>query len=161
MLKLFKRLGISKDQKEVEKTFLNIPKEKKERRNATIVDSNTCECCKNTVYTYRRKLGYSILKPLTNAWGNCQLNKTIVFHVADSQSMDYNMNSDLAKARYYGIIEKPRDSKHKDNGFWKFTKKGIQFMDGEIKLQEYFVLKNGNLVNFEGEFKSYSELINK
>jgi hypothetical protein len=135
-------------------------KEKKPNKHSQVVKKDVCNCCGNATVTYRRKIGHSILKPLTTAFMYCKQNKTNTFHIQKSQSADYNMNSDLAKARYYGIIESAIIDGKKHVGLWKFTEFGIKFMKNEVKVQEYFILRNGDLKGFEGELKSYLQLLN-
>jgi hypothetical protein len=136
-------------------------KEKKPNKHAHIISKEVCECCGNATVTYRRKIGYSILKPLTNAWMYCKKTNLSYFHIQNTQSEDYNMNTDLAKARYYGIIESAIIDGKKHVGLWKFTEFGVKFMRNQVKVQEYFILRNGDLKGFEGEQKSYLELFKK
>lgn len=136
-------------------------KEKKPSKHAQVVNKDVCNYCGNATVTYRRKIGYSILKPLTNAWNYCNKVNLMYFHIQNTQSEDYNMNTDLAKARYYGIIESAIIDGKKHVGLWKFTEFGVKFMKNQVKVQEYFILRNGDLKGFEGEQKSYLELFSK
>ena len=179
MIKLFKKMfsnekvsenkvGVQNEKYGIE-TIETIPqlnieqpiiKEKKPNKHSQVVKKDICNCCGNATVTYRRKIGYSILKPLTNAWVYCKKVNMLYFHVSNTQSEDYNMNSDLAKARYYGIIESATIDGKKHAGLWKFTEFGIKFMKNEVKVQEYFILRNGDLKGLEGESKSYLQLLN-
>lgn len=132
-----------------------------------------CPVCTQYVRRYNR--------PITSAMAYCLIlihksGKNEFFHVEDwlkEQNCPSSIRGDFAKLRFWGLIEQMEDLKREDEssrvGYYKITPKGVDFVNGVIKVPRSVKIFNNQFFGFseketdiKGALKkkfSYSDLM--
>ena len=106
----------------------------------------TCPCCNQTVKMYKVKLTTGMAQVLIKFYKN----KGWKHPIEDFKTI----NGDYAKLRHWGLVEKhggEHESDVKSNGLWRITLKGIDFIQGSVKVPEKIKLYNNNFYGFDGD----------
>lgn len=116
--------------------------------------NSTCPCCSQKVNMCSYKIYDSSalalikLKQLTDK-------KKKPYHVYDfAESTALHVRaSHYADLRHWGLIEpfKSNDPKKKSSGFWTITQKGIDFVEGKIRLPEKIKMFNNTFFGYDGD----------
>ena len=101
-----------------------------------------CPCCGRFVKAYKRKLNSGMARALIIIYKLTKDKKYI--HVQHIFSSLYNLRAttmDYAYAEKWKLIESDPDQ----NGYWRITQLGVQFVNGILTMPEYCLVYNGNV----------------
>ncbi len=118
-------------------------KEVKDYLRENFEKGTDCPCCGQFVKQYRRKLNSGMAIAMLKIYKLC------------ANGEYYNISNELigihqleySKLRYWKLIE----SKNNENGLWKPTKQGIDFVVGKCTIPKYAYVYNNKLIKLEGE----------
>jgi len=118
----------------------------------------TCPACGQFVKLYKRKLNSSMARSLILLYRKSKSNPDVeYYHIYnDLLGVDFGIGgSELSKLKYWGMVDElekdPDNTKSRTSGYWKITEKGKRFVKGELTVQKYVLLYNGELRGFEGD----------
>lgn len=148
------------------------------------VEGCTCPVCTLYVKEYERGITKCAVMTLWRVKEWYDLNdpslKTLWMHVENEinslpkdkrPSKSRGASGDFGKLRFFGLIEKmPNDDpKKKSSGRWRITQKGVDFLNGDVKVYEYIRMFKGkyigsspNMVDVQfclGKHFSYADLM--
>lgn len=118
-----------------------------------------CLCCGQRAQMYRRQLTSSMIMGLIILYNEAR-NKTIPeYHYMHLENffkpldVPSSVRGDIHKLRFWGFIE-PADGDKEDgnpnNGFYRLTPKGIDFVNAKILVQKYVKIYNNTFYGFAG-----------
>jgi hypothetical protein len=115
-------------------------------------DGVECPCCGQNVKLYRRKLYTTIARQLIMLW-HARNNDADGWVHASQLNIVRSGGGDLAKARYWGLVEAAdkRTREENSSGLWRITDRGIDFVERRWRARKYVLLYNGRVVGFDGE----------
>lgn len=123
-------------------------------------DGKVCPCCNQFVKIYKRKINKSMAESLVLFYQKQIPNRETYFNLTQLREMDKRFIScligggDFAQFAHWKIIESKPRSKGKDtrtSGYWRMTKKGIDFAEGKIHVPQHILLYNQTLLGFSDE----------
>lgn len=115
-------------------------------REQARADGASCPCCGQFVKVYRRSLNAPIAVALIRAHR---------YRGGDPWHLPtlFGASGDIAKARYWGLIEPASDELREDgsprNGWWQITDTGGAWVQGMTGLWRYAFVFDGNLLQFD------------
>jgi len=139
---------------EAQQSMRNLLSDYPELRSMLEQKNSTCPCCSQKVNMCSYKIYDSSALALIKLK---QLNdkKAQPYHVYDfaEAKVLHVRASHYADLRHWGLIEpfKSNDPKKKSSGFWKITQKGIDFVEGKIRLPEKIRMYNNTFFGYDGE----------
>lgn len=148
-------------------------KEAKEYLKANWENGTTCPCCKQYVKLYKRPIHSGMAYGLIAAYKLGGANDFIHIPSVFTENKIGVSQGEFAKLRYWGLIEQAEnhDELKRTSGFWKLTMKGIEFVDGRLRVASRVHIYNGKAIEFDttelvnireclGDKFNYSELMN-
>lgn len=115
----------------------------------------SCPCCSQYVRMYKRKLTSAMGYGLIRMYRKHNLDW---FHAENSmkemQDLPSSIRGDFTKLRHWGLLAKSQkndDHTKKDNGVYKITPKGADFIHGLIKTESHVLLYNGSSYGLTGD----------
>lgn len=114
-----------------------------------------CPCCGRFGKVYKRKLHSAMIAVLVLMYRFQNLGFTHVhtlINATTSPAVAAALRGDFAKLRYWGLIEE--STAEAENGKWRITGKGAQFVEGAILLSKYVWVYNSQALGFTGELSS-------
>lgn len=121
-----------------------------------------CECCKQRVQTYSRKFNANMAYALIFMYNN---RDSGFIKVEEEMRKSGKMRSgDFTYLRWYWLIE-PMQEKREDgssrNGYYRITTRGIMFVEGQLKVNERFLMFNNACQGFEGNEITIEQALGK
>jgi hypothetical protein len=120
----------------------------KKRLRSEFEKGTTCKCCGQTVKLYKRKLNSSMAYGLIIIY---KIHQSIGFDKAVKMNREVaklkipSSNIEYAKLSHWGLIEEQESDSTKKNksGYWKITKRGIDFVINGTSIPKYVFIYNG------------------
>jgi hypothetical protein len=114
-----------------------------------------CPCCGQYAKIYKYKLFATSAMALIVLYKLSKKSSEEYFHVSSfAEQIKFKKRSPhFAELRFWGLIESSKE-KHidkKHSGYWKITKKGIDFVQNKIKVDEYILIYNNQYLGFDGD----------
>ena len=120
-----------------------------------------CPCCDQFVKVYPRLIHVGMARQLIAAWRAVRDGDpfqwwhmpTVVGH-----------GGDLAKARYWRLLEEQPDVLREDGGkagWWRFTELGARWVQGQAAVPRTAYVYNGTLLSLEGEARTIRDALGK
>lgn len=132
----------------------------KEYLRLNFEDGCKCPCCDQYVKLYKRKIYKSPAKAL---FGLYKLGRG--FHhftkIGNSAGFSYTGEIGISKLKYWNLIEEEVNinTKKKNSGNWKITKKGCDFIEGKISIPKYVLIYNTKIQGFDGDMIYISDIL--
>jgi hypothetical protein len=108
-----------------------------------------CPCCGQNVKIYKHLMNAKKALYLIKIYkATLQGNWCNVMQIAKADNGDY------AKLRFWGLIEESKEIPTEDvksNGLWRITRKGIQFVRGELRIPKYARVYDNRFYGFHDE----------
>lgn len=126
-------------------------KEAKELIEANMNAGLICPCCNQYVKLYQRKITSSMAYALVLIRLSRIQSHFHVEQFLKKQDCSSSIRGDFPKLRFWGLIELEKDSiidvidKASRQGFYRITKKGIDFVDNKLKVQKYVSIFNNKV----------------
>jgi hypothetical protein len=104
-----------------------------------------CPCCDQFVKAYHRKISNAMAHKLLGHYKKCGLRWG---HWTTGGSN----NGDLAKLRFWGLVEKQglKTEDGNDVGKWRVTKKGENFIHGRVTIPQFIWIYNNEFYGSDG-----------
>jgi len=105
-----------------------------------------CPHCGQTVKVYRRRIYAAMVKALASLYRAVDGKPDKYVHV--SKIYDKTTCGDFAKLKYWGLIDEldKVDGATRTSGFWRITERGIDFLQGKIRVAKYAFIYNQDLL---------------
>ncbi len=116
-------------------------------------DEIYCEACGHAIIEYSFNINQglcSVLIKLYEAGGPIEIAK---LRLTNSQYSNY------PKLAYWGLAERHTIDEDAKGGVWKITRKGLEFITGSIAVSKRAVMKNKQLIRFDGDAVKFDEII--
>lgn len=117
---------------------------------AELRKGTTCPVCDQHAQQYRRKLNAGMAHALVVMYRVCGLGfgyKPDVLSGVGAAARDESV------LRFWDLmVERDKGGPDGHQGWWRVTEKGKAFVTGELKVQEYVTLYNGEFTGFEGDY---------
>jgi hypothetical protein len=130
-------------------------KEVREYLNSNVAKGTTCPCCDQTVKMYPNKITGYMASILIKYYKRG-------FEWVHPIEEFKTINGDYAKLRHWGLTEKSSevsDPDKKSNGKWRITQKGVDFVEGNLKISQTAMLYNNKCWGFKGKHVSIREAL--
>ena len=121
------------------------------------IEAQTCPCCDQMVKIYRRKVSGVAARDLikfsrTSADGEYR-------HISKIQLA--SGGGDFAKLQLWGLVEEELnfDTGKRTSGMWCITKKGRDFVAGNVHVPKYILIYNGKFLGFDGDQVTIEECL--
>lgn len=116
----------------------------------------TCPCCSQFAKVYKRRINVVMSRMLIRLYQMNYANQYEYHHVKEIVSgISDTGTNDFSKLLYWGLIEeKEKDStnsKTRTSGYWRISKKGIDFVENKIKMPSFCFVYNGMPRQFSEE----------
>lgn len=111
----------------------------------------TCPCCQQHVQLYRRPITSAMAAGLILMY---HFRKNAFTHVEDffkKIKCPSSIRGDFSKLRYWGLIEENTEEEGQE-GFYRVTAKGREFVRCEIKVESHIQLYNDKFYGFVGNY---------
>ncbi len=110
-------------------------------------DGVTCPCCRRYVKIYRRKLYSTMGAVLLHMYQENRNNKGVFLHIPSLLNGKgvAARGGDFSKLRLWDLIEPQQD---KPAGFYRITKKGIEFAECRIAVPDAVYVYKGELLDW-------------
>jgi len=126
-----------------------------------------CPCCEQRSKVYKRSINGSMVVGLKRM---LKLGPNNYHHLYKSilAKGKFFVSGDVTKLRYWKLLEKKPESKEEleakgmtSFGYWKLTKKGIDFLFNKIKVPKYAMVYDTSCLGFEGDLVSVLDCMGK
>jgi len=118
----------------------------------------TCPCCEQFCKDYSRRIYKTMARGLIYIVKQHDRGAEWVSSLEVGRAVGL-LGGDIAKLRYWGLVEKKPLREHqdkKDSGFWRATEKGIKFAYNELKIPSHILIYNDTFLGFDPDSKDIS-----
>ena len=122
-------------------------------------DGVICPCCNQFAKIYKRKLNSGMAITLIRIYNGVGVDW---IHVKDFlRSNKFSNSHDWTLLRYWGILQAKyaEQCDQKNNGYWRITQKGIDFIEKRVTVLSHVRLYDSNLLNLTGEQVTISDCL--
>lgn len=95
-------------------------------------DKKVCANCGESMKAYWHSLTSGLVGDLIKAIEFVRTNNKNCFHLAKDLQLTKSQYNNFQKLRFHALVAKDKD--HKEAGYWLITKRGGQFLRGEVEV---------------------------
>lgn len=116
-----------------------------------------CPCCGQLVKRYARKLTASMARGLISLYKQTN-NTTYPLHIKKIEAVN---GGEFAQLKRWGLIKEAdnTESYKRRSGYWFITRKGVDFIKGNVQVPKYCDTYNGKTLGFSQEMTTIKEAL--
>lgn len=128
------------------------------------MENETCEHCGARLRRYSHPMVPILVHALAKFYAAvCHKKENSVHLKDDMDGKDFELDryerSNWTKLRFHGLVAKVREDNHQLRGHWLITRRGVQFLKGEITIPKVVKVYRNNVVARSEEEVSVKDVI--